>query len=441
MTRIKENIINASNNWVFSNYSSNDYSIRNVSSYTKESVVLIGMRRLGKTEYLKYRKDLILNNNIPDEESNSPITLSPLEEKTDRVLFIDFDSPIFATVDFSKKESKSFAQFNEAIISLIQENKYEIVLIDEIQERIEWSKWLKGLSDLFKTTKFIATGSDAMAIDKSSESGLDRFEIISIGPLSYLEFYSAEYDMDKTLINYLDNWVFPTERMNKNIGKQYQQVYEKQFENSGSKNSNIMTVLKYIYLNPGIELNIDKTAKRMNDEFLSEISSRQLNKMLDFLVNSKLVLKIPNQYTEVRLSKRKQFRLYPSNWNLYKIETQYLAYSDLGRTSIPRKGLVFENMMISSILSSVNNPSNQSKITYYKDGKNDYDISLLGKNYEIKSFDFIKYASKDEWQKLKEKTKLMEAVIHTGKTTKDNGIKFINAAEFLKEEKWKIEKN
>ena len=92
-------------------------------------------------------------------------------------------------------------------------------------------------------------------------------------------------------------------------------------------------------------------------------------------------------------------------------------------------------MIISSIISSENKGVDQSEIGYYKDGKHDYDISISNENYEIKSFDFIKHATANEWRKLILKSDKMNSVIHMGETTILKEIKFVNAEEFLKEEK------
>ena len=432
----KTNITRASKQWVERNFSSKDYLKRSIAQYKTGNVVLIGMRRLGKTEYLKYRMKIHENTTTKKVESSAVNTSTTTLSNND-VLFVDFDSPVYATIDFKTKSSSSFEAFNKTFISLLDSGEYKLVLIDEIQRRIEWNTWLKGLSDVYQGIEFIATGSDSSELNKGTESGLGRFKTLFIGPITYAEYLNMELSLDKTFVGYFDEWVFPQKEMNDDIELQYQQAYEKQFASKSMKKSNIMGVLKYIYLNPGIKLNVSRIVTEINDVFETNISSSQFNSILDFLEDSRIIFKLENKFAGDRPSKKIGYRLYVSNWNMYKIENKYSNFSELGLDSKPRAGLLFENAVIANIYSELHTPMEKASLSFYEDSKTDVDFMIGDKGFEIKSFDFIEHASKTEWEKIYKKKDIANAIIHTGETKQKNDIEFINVEEFLKEKLWK----
>ena len=70
---------------------------------------------------------------------------------------------------------------------LVSEGWY--IFFDEIQYLKDWEVHLKNLVDVFRKTKFIASGSAAAALKlKSNESGAGRFTDFMLPPLTFYEY-------------------------------------------------------------------------------------------------------------------------------------------------------------------------------------------------------------------------------------------------------------
>ena len=441
MIDIKEKIINASEDWLKKNRVSIDYENRGIAKFKKENVVLIGMRRLGKTEYLKYRRSLIGEKAKDTGTSNLPTT-NPIEYDSDiykKVLMIDFDHTFFTSIDFTEKTSKSFQSLSDSLYEIIKEreNQCKLVLIDEIQRRKGWSLWLKGLVDSFPNIEFVATGSDASSLEV--ESGLDRFKVVEIGPISLREYSKLNNTLAAVNFeSYLDEFPFPSHNMRTDKDLQYQSVYEKQWKTRGFKLNNVSAVMKWIAVNPGSTITYSKLIERIKQMELTDVSPDQLKKALQFLKDSRMIFTLENHHDALRRKGKNEFLNYTTNWNVYKFNSIIKTTKELTNETNPRRGLIYENAIISSIRSTLYTSSEISKLRYYKTNKYDYDFTIEDKNYEIKSYDITIPEHYELFEEMKKsKGKDLSAVIYPGKTKEYKGIQFMNDVEFLMEESWK----
>lgn len=441
MLDIKEKIIKASEDWLKENRVSTDYINRGIAQYKKGNIVLIGMRRLGKTEYLKYRYSLlgVTNRNEDIGQGNLPTTEVSQNGNiiNEKVLMIDFDHTFFTSIDFTDKTSRSFQNFSDSLYELIKAGNYELVMIDEIQRRKGWSLWLKGLVDIFPNIEFVATGSDASSLEV--ESGLSRFKIIEIGPISLRE-YSKLNDTFKEVSfeKYIDEFPFPSLDMRTDTDLQYKSVYEKQWNARNFKLNNVSAVMKWIAVNPGSKITYSSLKERLREMELTNISTEQLKDILVFLKDSRMIFSLENHHEALRRNGKANHLYYTTNWNVYKFNSIIKSMKELTNETHPRRGLIYENAIISSIRSTLYTSLEISKLRYYKVDKYDYDFTIEDKNYEIKSYDITAMQHYKEFENMKKlKGKDLTAVIYPGKTKEYKEIQFINDAEFLMGESWK----
>lgn len=427
-----------------------DFDKRSIAKYKSGNVALIGMRRLGKTEYLKYRYQLLKN-----EISNTNEIFATEEVRLKNVIFLNFDDPIFSTINFKDVESESFNKLSLALLDLIEDPKYEIklVLIDEIQRRKEWSKWIKGFVDRFgKKVTFVVTGSDSIEMSKSNEYGIDRFQTLYIGPLSFKEYVEMDsYFGEPDIMDYIDNHVFPSKELNNNLTAQFEQVIEKQAINSNANKENIKNVLRQIALNPG-EISTPSKIKTALDENPDTKIGRsvQVDDILEFLYQSKLIIKLDNAFTVTRTSKTNKCRYYANNWNSYKFFSLNKSIANLFNNKFfndtQKSGMIFENMVIANIISELHTSIEQSQIYFYHDAvKNiDADLFINKKAIEIKFFDAINPDDSDIKSRIATKANYFKKnecafeVWHLGETKTESNVKYININQVLMESLWKI---
>ncbi len=133
----------------------------------------------------------------------------------DEVLYINLKS-IFYT--------KSNSSLNKSIIdnlwSLLTNEQYKLILIDEIQELDNWTNWLQTIIDINKQAKFIVSGSNSLALIKETMVG--RMSYINIDPLSYSEYKAIWTNGRENIEEYLRCGSFPKALYNYDIYNQYQ---------------------------------------------------------------------------------------------------------------------------------------------------------------------------------------------------------------------------
>lgn len=420
---IRQMIINRSEEWKRTSPFIEDYSLRDIKNYkAMKNVVLIGMRRIGKSNYLSN-----IYHSIKDKVSN------------EQILFVDFDDPSFIGFDFKDIQNEATIEFINTITNLVHEESIKYVFFDEIQSLEVWSRYLKGMVDKHSETHFYATGSDSFSILKTNESGVGRYDIVFMGPLMYKEF--IEMKLGNSFEDYVENWFIP-DSQTKSIHLQYKAIVEKQFGQSNISKKNIELVYRAISLNPGIVFNNYNLSKTIKDETGGGPDHSQVLKILEFLINSNLIIALPGIDSFLRKNKTKIVKYYPVNWNSYKMITNYSRFTDIPYESIPRRGNVFENIIVSNIYSSLRNFLERDNFfTMEVEPKVDLFINDIA--FEIKSYDVFEIKDTQSLGKLfnvfeKQKQSCPNfIVIHTGSTKKMHGISFVNHEEFLLKQMWK----
>lgn len=140
----------------------------------RRSVILMGPRRVGKTVMLFHAIQRLFNDGINPQ----------------KVVYLSIDAPIYNNVGL--EELFSYAR------EILQDNSAEgyYVFFDEIQYLKDWEVHLKSLTDSYRQSRFIASGSAAAALKvKSIESGAGRFSDFMLPPLTFEEYiHLLKYD-------------------------------------------------------------------------------------------------------------------------------------------------------------------------------------------------------------------------------------------------------
>lgn len=407
-------IIDVSNELLSKIELASDFYNRDISEYKDGNIVLIGMRRLGKTEYLKFRA---IDSKLKSEE----------------ILYLNFDLPQLSIIDFTQKGNK-FTEFIDAISALLNTGKIKLVLFDEIQKIKDWSRLLKGYVDQYKDITFVATGSDALDLSLSSETGVGRYKIIYIGPILFKEFKKSH--PDKSFVDYINYYSFPQGK-DLLVNDKYQAVIEKQVALSKISRLNIDATLRAIALNPGNKVTRNALATQINSETDSKVDPKQVENVIDFLIKSNLIISLPDIKSSLKATRQTIFTLYPYDWNMYMYYEVNKKYENLESKingeeikSLPTKGFVFENMVISNVYSSLRTSLDKNRI-FNKVEQPDVDFILDKVNYEIKSFDVLNSPIAVQAKIITKAKQTLSTVIHTGKTSMHSDVQFINVEEFL----------
>lgn len=151
----------------------------NESLKNKEITILIGPRQIGKTTVLQ---------KIETE----------FRRKGAQVLFFNLDI----------ESDAKFFESQETLLNRIQlefGTNEGYVFIDEIQQKENAGRFMKGLYDMNLPYKFVVTGSGSLELkEKIGEALTGRKELIEMRPISFFEFvdYRTQYRYTNRLIQY-----------------------------------------------------------------------------------------------------------------------------------------------------------------------------------------------------------------------------------------------
>jgi len=147
----------------------------------REVSIIIGARQIGKTTILK---DIIAD----------------LRNSGNRVLYFNLDIE-----DDSKHFSTQQQLLNKIELEVGLENAY--IFIDEIQQKENAGRFLKGMFDMGLPYKFIVTGSGSIELkEKISEALTGRKYLIEMKPVSFLEFvnYKTQYKYEDRIEKFFE---------------------------------------------------------------------------------------------------------------------------------------------------------------------------------------------------------------------------------------------
>ncbi len=135
----------------------------NESLKKREVTIIAGARQVGKTTLLKY-------------------IISKLKKRGEKVLYLNLDI---------EEDSRYFVS-QQLLISKIQlenGNGPSYVFIDEIQQKEDAGRFLKGIFDMELPYKFVVTGSGSLELkEKIGEALTGRKHLIEMYPISFREF-------------------------------------------------------------------------------------------------------------------------------------------------------------------------------------------------------------------------------------------------------------
>ncbi len=134
------------------------------------SIILMGPRRVGKTVMLYHTIQRLI-----DAEGIEP----------KNIIYISVDTPIYNGILLEELMNAAFVSSGKAYTP--EEQYY--VFFDEVQYLKHWEVSMKTLVDAYPNVRFVASGSAAAALKKSSiESGAGRFTDFSLPPLTFYEY-------------------------------------------------------------------------------------------------------------------------------------------------------------------------------------------------------------------------------------------------------------
>lgn len=152
----------------------------------KRAFILMGPRRVGKTVMLYHSIQRFIDNGI------SPQNL----------IYLSVETPIYNGIPLEQLMHTAFKAIGKAFAP--DERYY--VFFDEVQYLKDWEIHLKSLVDAYPNVRFVASGSAAAALKKSSiESGAGRFTDFHLPPLlfyEYLHLHKQEHLVEESEINW-----------------------------------------------------------------------------------------------------------------------------------------------------------------------------------------------------------------------------------------------
>lgn len=135
----------------------------------RRSIILMGPRRVGKTVMIYHTIQRLIENGIPPKN----------------IIYVSVDTPIYNGILLEELMTAAFTACGKAFVSTEQ----YFVFFDEVQYLKQWEVNMKSMADAYPNVRFVASGSAAAALKKSSiESGAGRFTDFSLPPLTFYEY-------------------------------------------------------------------------------------------------------------------------------------------------------------------------------------------------------------------------------------------------------------
>lgn len=152
----------------------------------RRSIILMGPRRVGKTVMIYHAIQRLIHDGVPPKN----------------IIYISVETPIYNGVLLEHLMRLSL----EAMEQTLSATEQYFVFFDEVQYLKDWEINLKSLTDTYLNVKFVASGSAAAALKKSSiESGAGRFTDFNLPPLTFYE-YILLHKQETLLKEVIINW-------------------------------------------------------------------------------------------------------------------------------------------------------------------------------------------------------------------------------------------
>lgn len=266
-------------------YKREDYlkKIRGFYNDTTMIKVISGIRRCGKSFLLKSIIEELKSNNINDKD----------------IIYIELDSKLYKNVDTPE-------QLEELIDSLILDNNFKYIFIDEVQNVSNYEKVINAYRESGNCSIFI-TGSNSYLLSGELGTKLTgRYIEIELLPLNFYEYIDMKKYLNKTVDSniyhefeeYIRDGGFPGSLMydnhedkvlyTKNI---INQIFEKDIKKHKKiQDKELFEIIeKYVVNNFGAIISIGNIYKYLTESLKLNVDRRTIKNYIKLLENAKIL--------------------------------------------------------------------------------------------------------------------------------------------------------
>ncbi|MDK2819330.1 MAG: ATP-binding protein [Mycoplasmataceae bacterium] len=319
----------------------------------KHNIVLIGLRQVGKTTLMEQLAQEYYHNFIREKLSNE-LTLSISNQED--IFYLNLKA--LNIID------------SEKLINDISFNKYQLILIDEIQMINNWSNFLQAVIDLNPQARFIVSGSNASAL--KNETMVNRTKVYYVNPLSFNEFKDI-WKIDD-IGTYLKFGSYPRSNQYNDPEIQYRELVESSIIdkiiaddlNNKVDSSKFKALMKNMINYIGNELIVSN--------FESKIITRQTAKIyIEILARAQLIHLIPKYQDKNDKSKNKAY---------FEDKSMINFFNNFEKLDNNTWGALIENLVFCYLLKKYSNTLKLPNIFYYR-GENKKEIDFLVESEKI----------------------------------------------------------
>lgn len=245
--------------------------------------VISGIRRCGKSFFLKSIIQELLENNVNEKD----------------IIYIELDKKEY-------KDIKTSKQLEKAIDTMIVDNDFKYLFIDEIQNVKGFETLINSYREEGNISIFI-TGSNSYLLSGELVTKLTgRYIEIEMMPLSFYEYVDMKKFLDKDINEniyvefeeYIRNGGFPKSLYYDNYNEKItytssviNQIFEKDIKTSNKIKDRALfeRIEKFVINNFGAVISIKNIYKYLKDEVKINVDRRTIKRYLDILEKAKII--------------------------------------------------------------------------------------------------------------------------------------------------------
>ena len=380
------------------------------------NLCLVGLRQVGKTTLMLQLANWYFENIIKKNQNDNELITNVLNE----------EEKIFYT-NVKSIKNVNLKENWELLLKEISTKKYQLIVLDEIQEINEWTNFLQAAIDLNKNAKFIVSGSNATALKQEIMVG--RAKIFFINPLLFNEY--KHIWNDNNIDNYLKFGSYPK---NKNYSSAFIQYYElveesiigKIINEDNKKNidgTKFFALISDINNYIGNEINYSKLENK-------DISRQTVSSYLKIMKEGQLIHFVPKYNDKNSTRKNKVY---------FEDKSMIYYFNKFEKLNNNLQGSLIENIVFNYLNYLFANNNLLDQIFYYRNSKEqEIDFVLPKQNILIE----CKYVEEIDIDKMgeqfleiiknnKELNDFKKVVITKNLNIIQNNIKFISLDKFL----------
>lgn len=380
------------------------------------NLCLVGLRQVGKTTLMLQLANWYFENIIKKNQNNDEL-ITNVSNEEERIFYTN----IKLIQNVNSKENR------ELLLKEITLKKYQLIVLDEIQEINEWSNFLQVAIDLNKDAKFIVSGSNAIALKQEIMVG--RMKIFFINPLLFNEYKNIWND--NNINNYLKFGSYPKNKNYSSAFIQYSElikdsIIDKIVNEDNTKNIDgtkffalLLDINNYI----GNEINYSKLENQ-------DISRQTASSYLKIMKEGQLIHFIP-KYND-KNSKRK-------NKVYFEDKSMIYYFNGFEKLNNNLQGSLIENIIFNYLNYLYANNNLLDQIFYYRNSKEQEIDFVLPKQEILIECKYVEEIDVDKISKqfletIKNNKKLdnfKKIVITKDLNTIQNNIEFVSLDKIL----------